>query len=210
MHKLILVGGGGHAKSVIDVIETQAQYQINGIVDRPEKVNSTVLNYPIVAADSELESLNREDQYFLLTVGQLTSAQLRVQLYKRITGFGGKLATIISPLAHVSAHAQVGPGTVVMHQAIVNAGATVGRNVIINTRALVEHDATVGDHCHIATGAIINGDVFIGEGVLIGSHATIKQGVSIAKGSVIGAHTYVHQSISKPGVYAGVPARSIK
>jgi sugar O-acyltransferase (sialic acid O-acetyltransferase NeuD family) len=209
MPKLILVGGGGHAKSVIDVVENQGVYQINGIVDKPEKVNKTVLNYPIIAADSQLESLVREDQYFLLTIGQVATAQLRIKLYEQIIGLSGKFATIISPLAHVSTHARVGPGTVVLHHALVNAAATVGPNVIINSQALVEHDAVVGAHCHIATGAIVNGDVTIGDGVLIGSHATVKQGVSIASNTIIGAHAYVHQDIKRSGVYVGVPARPI-
>jgi len=209
MRKLILVGGGGHAKSVIDVIETQNKYRIIGIVDRAEKVNTTVLNYPIIASDSEIKALIKEEQYFLLTIGQLTSAELRIKFFEQISGFGGKFATIMSPLSQVSAYAQVGSGTVVMHHAVINAGATVGSNVIINTRALVEHDAVVGNHCHIATGAIVNGDVTVGDEVLIGSHATVKQGVRIASGTIVGAHTYVHRDIVRPGVYAGVPARPI-
>ena len=210
MRKLILVGGGGHAKSVIDVIEAQGEYLINGIVDRAEKVNNTVLGYTIVAADSQLESLIKNDQYFLVTLGQLTSAKLRIELYERITGLGGKMATIVSPLARISSHAKIGQGTVVMHHALINAGARVGNNVIINTRALVEHDAAVGNHCHLATGGIVNGDVSIGDGVLIGSHATIKQGVSITSGTTIGAQAYVHQDITQAGVYVGVPARPIE
>lgn len=209
MPKLILVGGGGHAKSVIDVIEAQGVYQINGVLDKPEKVKGNVLNYPIIAAESQLESLVGEDQFFLVTIGQVASAQLRIKLYKRVSGLGGKFATIISPLAHVSTHARIGRGTVVLHHALVNAGARVGSNVIINSQALIEHDAVVGAHCHIATGAIVNGGVTIGDGVLIGSHATVKQGVSIVSDTIIGAHTYVHQDIEKSGVYVGVPARPI-
>lgn len=210
MRKLILVGGGGHAKSVIDVIEAGGDYQITGILDRKEKVGSQLLNYSITASDEELPQLVAADQDFLITIGQITSAKLREKLFQTISALGGNLATVISPNAYLSSYARIGIGTVVMHQALVNAGAKVGNNVIINSKALIEHDATIGDHCHIATGAVVNGGISIGNQVLIGSHATIKQGVQIADGVVVGAHAYVHRNITEAGIYTGVPARKFK
>lgn len=210
MTELWLVGGGGHARSVIDVVEAQGLYQIAGLIDRPEKVGEKVLNYQILASDQELGSLVNEHRIFLVTVGQLESPSSRIRLYEELKAAGAQLATICTPLARVSKYASVAKGSVVMHYAVVNSGASIGYNCIINTRATVEHDAHVGDHCHISTGAIVNGGVKIGKRVFVGSHATIKQEVAISDDVVIGAHSYVHRNIAEAGVYVGVPARRVR
>ena len=210
MHELWLIGGGGHARSVIDVVEAQGQYQITGLVDRPEKVGEKVLNYQILASDQELKALVKENRFFLVTVGQLESPASRIRLYDELKAAGGQLVTIISPLARVSKYARIAEGTVVMHFALVNSRASIGCNCIINTRATVEHDTTLGEHCHVSTGAIVNGGVTLGRRVFVGSHATIKQEVTITHDVVIGAHSYVHQDITEAGVYTGVPARKVR
>ncbi len=210
MRNLILLGGGGHARSVIDVIESASDYRIQGIIDRKERVGHRVLNYSIVDSDENIEKWVQSDQDFLITVGQIESTAVRTRLDKQLSEAKGRLATLTSPLARVSLYATVGEGAVVMHFALVNANAQVGRNVIINTRATVEHDAIVGDFSHISTGAILNGGVAVGQQVFIGSHATIQQGIVVADNVIIGAHTYVNQDITEPGVYVGVPARRLR
>ena len=110
----------------------------------------------------------------------------RIRLYQQAIQLGFSLPDIIAPTAHVSCHATIGAGTIVMHGAIVNAGARVGKNCIINTRALVEHDAIVEDHCHISTGAILNGSVYIGAGSFVGSGCVIKDGITLGKSCVVG------------------------
>ncbi|WKN42826.1 acetyltransferase [Tunicatimonas pelagia] len=210
MRELILIGGGGHARSVIDVVESAGDFRIMGIADRKEKIGEKVLNYVIIAADSQLASLVNNDRNFLLTVGQVETAETRVRLDRELKQVGGKLARVVSPLARISDYATIAEGAVVMHFALVNAGAQVGRNVIINTRAVVEHDAVVGDFCHISTGAILNGGVKVGNQVLVGSQATVRQGIEIANNVTIGAQSYVNQDILEAGVYVGVPARRIR
>ncbi|MEQ9442729.1 MAG: acetyltransferase [Cyclobacteriaceae bacterium] len=207
---LWLIGGGGHARSVIDVLEMQGHYRIAGIADRAEKIGEKVLGYLIAASDQELAALVSQDHAFLITVGQLESPKVRVRLYEALRVAGGQFATIVSPLARLSPHARIGEGTVVLHHALVNAGASVGSNAIINTQAIVEHDTHIGDHCHIATGAIVNGGVQLGDRTFIGSHATVKQGVKITDDVVVGAHSYVQQDITEAGVYVGVPAKRIR
>lgn len=183
---LILIGAGGHAHACIDVIEQHGQYQIAGLVAMPEEMHAQHLGYSIIATDRNLAELAKAYQYVLITVGQIRSPDSRIRLYQQATELGFQLPVVIAPTAHVSRHATIGAGTLVMHGAIVNAGARVGNNCIINTRALVEHDATVEDHCHVSTGAILNGNVCIGAGSYIGSGSVIKEGVSIGKGCLVG------------------------
>ena len=183
---LILIGAGGHARACIDVIEHLGTFDIAGLIGNEEESQRECLGYRVIATDSDFAKLAKQYQYALITVGQIESALLRQRLYDQAVVIGFKLPTIISPTAHVSRHAVVGDGTMVMHGAIVNAGAKVGSNCIINTNALIEHDAIVADHCHISTGAIVNGTANIGLGSFVGSRSVIKQGVTLGNNCVVG------------------------
>ena len=180
MEKILLIGGGGHAKSVIDVIEQEGRFEVAGIIEKFVGESKPVLGYELIGTDDELPVLRKHYDYALVTVGQIESAKLRIKLYSRLKELGFTLPTIISPLAYVSKHATLGEGTVVMHHALVNASAEVGTNCIINSKALVEHDAVVEDHCHISTGALLNGGVHVAAQSFVGSGVVTKQGAQLS------------------------------
>lgn len=182
----ILIGAGVHANACIDVIEQHGEYEIAGLVGMQDEMHARHLGYAVIATDAELPQLAKEYQYSFITVGQIHSPDRRIRLYQQAVELGFTLPNIVAPTAHVSSHASIGVGTIVMHGAIVNAGATVGKNCIINTRALVEHDAVIEDHCHISTGAILNGSVRIGAGSFVGSGCVIKDGITIGQNCVVG------------------------
>lgn len=201
---LILVGGGGHCKSVIDVAES-AGYNILGILDMPEEVGKSVLNYKVIGIDEEIPQYVDKAE-FIITVGFIKNPAIRIRIYNKIKEVGGRLATIVSSTAHVSRYATLGEGTVVMHQAVVNAGAQVGANCIINTFCNIEHDAEIGDQCHISTGTMVNGDCKVGERAFIGSQSVLANSITVGDDIIIGAGSVVRKSISEKGVYAGNPA----
>lgn len=207
--KLILIGGGGHCKSVIDAIESCNDYLIEGILDLREQVGNEVLGYPVIGTDDDLEKLNIAGRHFLITIGQIRSAARRQQMYACLVDMNAEIATIVAATAQVSRHAILGAGTVVLHGATVNAGAVVGSNNIINTGSNVEHDVRTGDHCHISTHAVLNGSCNLGEAVFAGSNSVIAHGISIADRAIIGAGTVVHKNISEPGTYVGNPFKKI-
>jgi sugar O-acyltransferase (sialic acid O-acetyltransferase NeuD family) len=207
--EILLLGGGGHCRSLIDVLEKEGSYRIRGILDVAEKLGQEVLGYPIIGTEEDLPELLRQSPYCLVSVGQVGPADLRMRLYQRLKEAGAVLPLIISTTAYVSPHAHLGEGTVVMHQACVNAGAEVGANSIINSQALLEHDVRVGDHCHISTAAVLNGGCRIGDAVLVGSRAALRQGVSITDQVLLGMGSVLLQDITETGTYAGVPARKI-
>jgi sugar O-acyltransferase (sialic acid O-acetyltransferase NeuD family) len=179
MKDILLIGGGGHCKSVIDVIELECKYNIAGIIDKKELIGQEVLGYKIIGCDDDLEQLFETYKYAVVTVGQIKSNILKVKLFNTLKNIGYNLSTIVSPLAYVSKHATVDEGSVVMHQALINANAKIGKNCIINTKALVEHDAKVEDNCHISTGAIINGGVVVKANSFVGSNGTTKEYIEI-------------------------------
>jgi len=176
---IILIGGGGHCKAVIDVIEQEGRFNIIGIIDKPELLGKNVLEYPIIGNDSELNVLVKRCKNALITIGQIRSPLPRINLFDTVLKLGFTLPSIVSPRAYISQHAYIGIGSIIMHDAVVNAGAIIGDNCIINTKSIVEHGSNIGNHCHISTNAVINGDVVVGNGSFIGSGAISKESIRI-------------------------------
>lgn len=207
---IILIGGGGHCKACIDVIEREGRYRIAGIVDKEEKMNSSVLGYRIFATDQDLDRLIKKHSAFFITIGHIKNYMRRKQIFTMLTRKGVDIPSIISPSAYVSKHAKIGRGSIVMHRAFINADAAIGSNCIINTGSIIEHDCIIGDHCHISTGSIVNGECRIGEGTFVGSNCVISNGIKVKWHSVIGAGSIVVKTITGTGVYVGNPARKIR
>jgi sugar O-acyltransferase (sialic acid O-acetyltransferase NeuD family) len=191
MNDIVLIGGGGHCKSIIDVIEQGGVFNIVGIVDKSQPLNTSVLGYSVIGNDSDLIDLAKKYHYALVTVGQIKSPLTRIKLFNLARESGFKLPSIVSSRAYVSKNAVLGSGTVVMHDALVNVNVVIGDNCIINSKALIEHDSIIESNCHISTNATINGNVIVGEGSFIGSGATTKESIVIAKNSLINANSFV-------------------
>lgn len=205
--KILLLGGGGHCKSVIEAIESGDQFEIAGILDSADKVGQSTLGYPVLGTDDKLVELLPQIPNVIVTVGQLKNANKRLQLYEFAKNAGAQFPIIVASTAYVSRHATVGEGTVILHHAFVNAGAHIGSNVIINTAALIEHNATIGNHTHISTGAIINGNCEVGSQVFFGSNAVLKQGIKVTDNSIVGAGAVVVKEVSQAAVLLGNPAK---
>lgn len=177
--EILLIGGGGHCKSVIDVIEQENKYAIAGIIDKKELIGTNVLGYEIIGCDADLENLFGRYKIAIVTVGQIKSNALRIKLFNQLKTIGYALPVIVSPTSYVSKHVNISEGTIVMHQAFINADATIGKNCIINTKALIEHDCEIEDNCHISTAAVLNGGTTVKEGTFFGSNATSKEYIQI-------------------------------
>lgn len=191
--RLILIGGGGHCKSCIDVIEQEGRYKICGILDQKERIGQKVLNYEIIGTDEMIGRLISEGFSFLITIGQIETAGPRVRLFQELRSLDAELATVVSPRAYVSQYASIGEGSIIMHHALVNAGASVGCNCIVNSKALIEHDASIADHCHISTAAAINGNTIIKAQTFFGSSAVSQEGAIIPAESFVKAASVVRR-----------------
>ena len=203
MKPLILIGGGGHCKSVIEAAESSG-CQIMGVLDMPEYVGKEILSTKVIGTDDDIPSYVDKAE-FVITVGFIKNPSTRIKLYNRVKEVGGKLATIIASTAYVSKYATIGEGTVVMHKAFVNAGAKVGNNAIINTCCNIEHDAVIGDHSHISTGTMINGECEVGRRCFIGSQSVLVNTVTVRDDIVLGAGSLVSKSLHVKGIYSGNP-----
>jgi sugar O-acyltransferase (sialic acid O-acetyltransferase NeuD family) len=208
--KIILIGGGGHCKSCIDVIEKEGTFEIAGILDLKEKIGEKILNYSIIGSDEDLELYVNQNYYFLITIGHIKSPKLRYDIYNKLKSLNAKMPIIISAKSTVSSYSKIGEGTIILHHCVVNANAEIGVNCIINTSSIIEHDVLVGNHCHISTGSIINGDSVIGDYSFLGSNTTVSNQIIVGEGVVVGAGSLILKNSDNYCTMVGVPAKKIK
>jgi len=209
MEPIILIGGGGHCLSCIDVLRLENKFRIVGIIDTLNKVGTTLSGIKVIGTDDDISSLVGKYKNFLVTIGQIKSSEKRITIYNKVKVSGGKLPSVISPKAYVSTSAFIDEGTIIMHNAFVNAYAVIGKNCIINTGALIEHEAIIGDFCHISTQAVVNGQVIVGKKSFLGSNSVISNNVALPDEIIVAAGACIFKTPEKTGTYIGNPARKL-
>ena len=202
MEKIIILGHGGHAKSLADAIEREGKYQIAGYVVNDTSIELEKDDYPIIGDDHALADLYKSGiQYAAIGIGYLGNGNIRNKLYEQLKTIGYSLPVICDPSAVVSLKARVDEGTFIGKRVIINAGAIIGRACIINSGAIVEHDCHVGDFSHVSVGTILCGNVSIGEEVFVGANATVIQQVKVENKSIIGAGEVIKKNIGDYTAY---------
>ena len=184
---IIIIGCGGHALSIIDLITQNKNYEIIGLVGKNHDLGKNVLSYPVIGTDADLSSLRSKVDNAVIGIGQIKNFELRYKAYKLLKLNDFTIPNIISKTAYVSSSALVNEGSCIGNHAVINAGTSIGKGCILNSKSLIEHGCSIGDFCHISTGALINGDVKIGNNCFIGSGTIIREGLSIPSNSLISA-----------------------
>jgi len=208
----VILGGGGHARVLIDSVQMSEAAKIRGVLDSERALwGKELLGVPILGGDDLISDLVKEGvNLFVVGVGSVGKSDIRRRLYALGLDHGLTPLTVCHPSAVRSASAQIGAGSVLYPTAVVNAGVVLGVNVIVNTGAIVEHDCIIGDHVHIATGARLSGAVRVGNDAHVGVGATVRQGLSIGEGAIVGAGAVVVKNVEPWTVVVGVPARVMK
>lgn len=210
MEKLILLGAGGHAKSVIDTLKQLNCFQIVGILDKEEKVGDVVGGIQVIGTDEELSKYYAQGiKYVFIGVGSVGDTRLRHRLYDEAGKIGFKFPSIIDPTAIVSNDVIIDEGCYVGKGSIINTGSRIDKQCIINTGAIVEHDCIIEEFVHIAPGAVLSGGIKIGADTHIGLNATIIQGVQIGHSSLIGAGSVVTKNIESHKKAYGNPCKVV-
>lgn len=198
---VILIGGSGHARSLIDCIQAAGD-EVFGILDDGLKAGDNVLGVPVLGRIEEYTAYR--DHLFLVAIGD---NGIRTRIAESMDL---KWYTAIHPAAEVSRYAKVGPGSVVMANAVINSCAEVGMHCIVNTGAIVEHDNRLEDFVHLSPRVALGGGVCIRRGTHVGIGAVVRDNQNICGGCVIGAGAVVVKDIDEPGTYVGIPARRLK
>lgn len=207
---IVCIGGGGHAKVVMDALHSCSAWCLVGYTDpNPQRRENS--NIPYLGDDEVLPRLRREEvEYAVLGVGSVGDWTKRSRIVEAVSQFGFKWGIVIHSRAYCSSGASVGEGTVVCPQAVVNPGAILGRHTIINTSAVVEHDCRLEDWVHIAPGACIGGSVSVGEGTHVGLGSRVREGVLIGRNVLVGAGAVVATDVPDNVVVVGCPARILR
>lgn len=186
---IVILGCGGHAKSVCDtLLALSKQYKIAGFVGRERDVGFSYCGISMIGTDENLQDIyDRGIKYAVLGIGFLGHGELRNHLVKELYKLGFCFPVIVDPSAVVSRTAEIGEGTFVGKRVTINAGARIGRYCILNSCSLVEHDCQIGDFTHVAVSVCICGGVIIGRECLVGANATIIQNMNIADHCIVPA-----------------------
>ena len=195
MKKLLIIGIGGHANSVIDSIKQNDEYEIIGYVDKEMKETTYGLEY--LGNDDDLETIYKKGvKNAFICIGFLGDSDLRNKIYNKLISIGYNIPIIIDKTAILADNCKIGEGTFVGKGSIVNSNANVGKMCIINSGAIVEHDCLIGDFSHIAVSTCLCGGVRVGNNSFIGANSTIIQSIHIGNNVVVGAGMTIISDIS--------------
>lgn len=205
-NRILLIGGGGHCKSVLDSLITSSNFTDIAIIDTKKNLGKEILNRKIIGTDDDLEKLFEEGyKNAFITVGSIGDTRLRRKLFNMVNRIGFNIPSIIDSSAVVSKNTRIARGIFVGKNAVINAGAIISEGTIINTGTIIEHDCRVDEFAHIAPGAVLCGDVVIEENVHIGARAVIKQQIRIGNDSTIGMGSVVLDDIPPNSIAYGNP-----
>lgn len=204
---IAVLGAGGHAKVVIELIRAAGRYRIAGLIDA-DPTPREVMGIEVIGTDADLPALGRSGlRQAFVAIGD---NQARLATGQWLLRHGFVLVNAISPGAIVSPSAQIGQGIAVMAGAVINAQTRVDDLAIVNTRASIDHDCWIGQACHIAPGCTLAGNVTVGRLAFLGVGTHAIPGVRIGEGATIGAGACIVRDIPAGALARGVPARVIR
>lgn len=209
--KILLIGGGGHCKSILDSILELNEYEEIGIIDKKEYIGSSIMGISVIGCDDDLPTLfNSSYKYAFVTIGSIGNPFLRIKLFNLLSEIGFEIPCIVDSSAIVSKYSKIEQGVFIGKQCIVNAGTHIQKGSIINSGAVIEHDCRIGAFAHIAPGVVLGGDVTIGNNSHIGINVSVKQQVQIGSNSIIGMGSVVLKNIHDSILAYGNPCMEVK
>lgn len=204
---LILIGAGGHAASLAEILLEQKHEIIAVVAPSLTESGSNILSsFTHYTEDEKILEFDASKVELINGVGAMPKSGLREKIHTRFTQAGFTFAKVIANSAFVSPRTKIGDGVQVMRNATICLGSIIGENTIVNTRASIDHDCIVGKHCHIAPGVTMSGNVTLKDNVHIATGASIINGVQIGKRTVIGVGASVTKSIKENCIVYGAKA----
>jgi sugar O-acyltransferase (sialic acid O-acetyltransferase NeuD family) len=192
---LILLGAGGHAKVLIEILKFN-QAPILGLTDSSYKQGEKVLGIEVLGGDEIIYDYPPKEILLINGIGGLPERSLRWKLAEQFKERGYRFATIVDPSAVIASDVELADGVQVMAGVVLQPNVKVGMDSIINTSAVIEHDCNIGDSCHIAPSCTLSGGVNVGNKTHVGVGTNIIQGINIGVNSVVGAGSIVLHDVA--------------
>lgn len=207
--RILLLGGGGHCRSVLDSVISMGCYEKIGIIDND--ASASALGIDVIGTDDDLEALFRDGwKEAFITVGSIGSTSVRRRLYRLVKDIGFAVPAIADPSAGIAGGVSLGEGVFVGKHAVVNTGSTVGCCAILNTASVIEHDCVIGDFAHISPGTVLCGQVSVGADTHVGAGTVVRQGITIGSRTLVGIGSAVVKNIPEDSKAYGNPCRVVK
>lgn len=207
--KIVILGGGGHAKVLIDSILYTGIYQIEGVLDPRLKPGERILGVPVIGKDAYLDRESGKNFCLAIGIGSTEATDKRKLLYEKYKN-RYEFAALIDKRSQLAKSIKYGRGIQIIAQAIIRPDVVIGDNVIINTAAIIEHDCRIASHTHISVNAVLGGGARIGECSHVGMGARILQKIKIGNFVTVGAGAVVTEDVGDGLTVCGVPARPIR
>lgn len=210
MKDIVIVGAGGHARVVLDVIRQTGGFNVRGFIDTASRDGQNTMHegLPIFTGDAAVEELRSEGvEYAVIAIGD---NQARQTMAERLSKSDFTMATLVHPSAIIANGVAIGSGTVIFAGVIINPSTYIGDNVILNTAATIDHDCVIENCAHIAPGVHLAGHVRVGERALVGVGAAVKPNIRIGNDARVGVGAAVIHDVPRGVTVVGVPARVIE
>lgn len=210
MKDSILIGGGGHCRSILDSIKDNEEFNIVGILDSYKPIGEIVNGVEIIGRIEDAENLYKKGiRNVFIAIGSLGETNLRESLYDKLKKIGFEFPIFIDKSTVISSNTTIGEGTFIGKGVIINTDTEIGKNCIINSGTVIEHDCKIGDFVHLAPNSTLSGGVIVGDRSHIGTNTTIIQYRNIGKDTLIGAGSVVVKNIGDNKKAYGVPCKEV-
>jgi UDP-perosamine 4-acetyltransferase len=203
---MVVIGAGGHARVVLEILRAAANHRCVGLLDQdPALLGSIVDGIPVLGPPNQLHRLRQQNvRGVAIAVGENRARLSYVDLVRQ---HGLELLTLVHPAAVVASSAKIGCACVLAPGAVVAAAAQIGEAAILNTNCVVDHECELDAGVHVCPGALLAGRVRVGRGATIGLGAKVLPCLSIGAGTVVGAGAVVIRDVPADTTVVGVPAR---
>jgi acetyltransferase EpsM len=198
---IIVYGGGGHGKSLIDLLRSMGVYRVAGIIDDGLEPGCQIMGVPVLGGQNALPGLAGGGiRQAVNAVGGLGDVSIRIKVFRLLGEAGFTCPAVVHPSAFVEASASLAPGAQIFPHAYVGSEAAIGFGSIVNTGAIVSHDCRIGNYVNISPGAMLAGEVWVGDGTLIGMGVTVNLGVKIGATCRLGNGATVKSDVPAGGI----------
>ena len=193
---LIIIGGGKHTKTCIEIARMSLPFEIIGVVYTYRNPGNEIMNVPVIGGIDLLDEIYENmATNAVLGIGGLIDIEERKNLYEQLKNIGFNTPNLIHPKSFIEESVQLGDGNQIFALSYIGTDVQIGNNCIINSGAIISHFSVLGNNCHVAPGGILGGSVQIGECSLIGMGSTIYYGLRIGNRVKVINNTAVFKNI---------------